>query len=151
MDLAFEYIQQNGITTEQAYPYTAQNGQCHQNITVITKLSGHQDVPRDNQQALKAAVAQQPVSIAIEADQSIFQFYQSGVLTSGCGTALDHGVLLVGYGTEMVNGKATDYWLVKNSWGATWGDQGYIKLGRSNKTNDPGVCGIASQPSFPLL
>lgn len=85
-----------------------------------------------------AALEHQPVSVAIEADQRAFQNYHSGVLTEGCGTKLDHGVLAVGYGTE--NG--TPYFLVKNSWGPTWGDKGYIKIGQNN------VCGILSQPVF---
>jgi C1A family cysteine protease len=97
---------------------------------------------------LKAAVAQQPVAVAIEADTRYFQSYSSGVLTSSsCGTSLDHGVLTVGYGTE--NG--IDYWNVKNSWGTSWGDQGYVKIGRSSSTNDPGICGISMDPSFPTV
>jgi C1A family cysteine protease len=97
---------------------------------------------------LKAAVAQQPVSIAISADTKYFQSYSSGVLTSStCYTSLDHGVLIVGYGVE--NG--IKYWLVKNSWSTSWGDQGYVKIARSDSTNDPGVCGIAMDASFPSV
>jgi len=97
---------------------------------------------------LKEAVYNTPVSIAIEADTRVFQMYTGGVLTSEeCGTNLDHGVLIVGYGEE----SGTAYWLVKNSWGPTWGDQGYIKIERSDSTNDKGVCGIAMQPSFPIV
>ena len=102
----------------------------------------------NDQLSLKAAVAQQPVSIAIEADTAYFQSYSSGVLTSSaCGQNLDHGVLVVGYGAE--NGQK--YWLVKNSWSTSWGDQGYVKIARSDSTNDKGVCGIAMQPSFPSV
>ena len=97
---------------------------------------------------MKAAVAQQPVAIAIEADTRYFQSYSGGVLTSSsCGTNLDHGVLIVGYGTE--NG--IDYWLVKNSWGTSWGDKGYVKIARSSSTNDVGICGVAMDPSFPIV
>merc|ERR1712054_635219 len=82
---------------------------------------------------LKSALQSNPVSIAIEADQSAFQNYKSGVLSSGCGTQLDHGVLAAGYGTE----SGTTYWKVKNSWGGSWGDAGYIKIGRQGN-----VCGV---------
>jgi C1A family cysteine protease len=89
-----------------------------------------------------------PVSIAIEADTKVFQLYSSGVLTgSACGTNLDHGVLIAGYGEE--NG--IKYWLVKNSWSTSWGADGYLKIERSDSTNDAGVCGIAMQPSFPVV
>jgi C1A family cysteine protease len=94
------------------------------------------------------AIAEQPVSIAIEADQKDFQLYQSGVFTATCGTTLDHGVLVVGYGTE----QGEDYYLVKNSWGTSWGDQGYIKLGRGPQYNHgQGQCGILLEASYPLL
>jgi C1A family cysteine protease len=111
-------------------------------------MSSCSDVKPNDQLSLKAAVTQQPVAIAIEADTRYFQSYSSGVLTaSTCGTNLDHGVLIVGYGTE--NGQ--DYWLVKNSWGTSWGENGYVKIARSSSTNDPGICGIAMDPSFPSV
>ena len=114
----------------------------------VAHISSCSDVKPNDQISLKGAVAQQPVAIAIEADTRYFQSYSTGVLTStSCGTTLDHGVLIVGYGSE--NGQ--DYWLVKNSWGTTWGDKGYVKIARSSSTNDPGICGIAMDPSFPTV
>ena len=90
----------------------------------------------------------QPVSVAIQADTILFQHYSSGIITDvKCGTNLDHAVLIVGYGTE--NG--IDYWLVKNSWGTEWGDNGYVKILRTDSCDDIGICGIAAQPSYPVI
>jgi C1A family cysteine protease len=93
------------------------------------------------------ALVQQPVSVAVEADQDVFQLYGGGVMTKKCGTNLDHGVLAVGYGT--LNNQ--DYWLVKNSWGADWGQKGYIMLGRGTQYGATGQCGIQMDPSFPVV
>ena len=147
MDGAFKYAVDHGMCTESSYPYTAKDGSCH-SCSAVVSVSGCADFKANNQVALKEAVANAPVSIAIEADTKYFQSYTSGVLTSSsCGTNLDHGVLIVGYGTE--NG--IKYWLVKNSWGVTWGEQGYVKIARSDSTNDPGICGIGMQPSYPVV
>jgi cathepsin L len=151
MDGAFKYAIDNGMCTEAAYPYTSgvtkTAGTCH-SCSAVDHFSSCSDVKPNDQISLKAAVAQQPVSIAIEADTKYFQSYSSGVLTSSsCGQNLDHGVLIVGYGTE--NG--IKYWLVKNSWSTSWGDQGYVKIARSDSTNDKGICGIGMQPSFPSV
>ena len=147
MDGAFQFAIDNGMCTEQEYSYTAKQGSCEQCTKEIT-ISSCQDVPSKNQMALKEAVSIGPVSVAIEADTRTFQLYKSGVITSdACGTKLDHGVLTAGYGEE----DGIMYWLVKNSWGSSWGEQGYVKIERSDKTNDPGVCGISMQPSFPIV
>jgi C1A family cysteine protease len=148
MDGAFKYGIQSGMCSETAYPYTSgatgTGGSCKA-CSATYKFSTCADVKPNDQVSLKGAVATQPVSVAIQADSAYFQLYKSGVLTStSCGTNLNHGVLTVGYGTE--NG--TPYWLVKNSWSASWGDQGYVKILRSDSTNDAGICGIAKQPSF---
>ena len=151
MDGAFKYAIDNGMCTESSYPYTSgvtkTAGTCH-SCSAVDHFSSCSDVKPNDQISLKAAVAQQPVSIAIEADTRYFQSYSSGVLTSSsCGTNLDHGVLIVGYGVE--NG--IKYWLVKNSWSTSWGDQGYVKIARSDSTNDAGICGISMSPSFPTV
>jgi len=150
MDYAFEYIIKNkGITTEEAYPYTATGPNTCEAAgkPVAATLSGYKDVPVNNEVALETALVTQPVSVAVEADQSVFQFYTGGVMDSACGTQLDHGVLAVGYGTE--GGK--EYFKVKNSWGADWGDKGYILLGRGAKFNPAGQCGIQMAASVPLV
>lgn len=151
MEGAFKYIIEKGQCSLSSYPYTSgtgQSGSCKTSCSPVAKLTSCSDVKPNDQLSLKAAVAKQPVSIAIEADTKYFQSYSSGILTSAsCGTNLDHGVLITGYGTE--NG--IDYWMVKNSWSTSWGDQGYVKIARSSSTNDQGICGIAMQPSFPTV
>jgi C1A family cysteine protease len=147
MEGAFKYVIEHGQCSLASYPYTAKDGTCT-SCTTVAHVSSCSDVKPSDQISLKGAVAQQPVSIAIEADTRYFQSYSGGVLTSSsCGTSLDHGVLIVGYGTE--NG--IDYWLVKNSWGTSWGIDGYVKIARSDSTNDAGICGVAMDPSFPSV
>jgi C1A family cysteine protease len=150
MDQAFQYIIDNkGITTEAAYPYSATgpNTCVAAGKPVAATISGFKDVAANSETALLTAIAQQPVSVAVEADQSVFQFYSGGVMDSACGTQLDHGVLAVGYGTDA--GK--DYYIVKNSWGADWGMAGYILLARGAKFNPSGQCGIQQMASYPVV
>jgi len=148
MDYGFQYIIDNkGITTEAAYPYKAQDGTCKSSgLSVAATIKSFKDVPTNSETALMTAIYQQPVSVAVEADQDVFQLYAGGVMTKKCGTNLDHGVLAVGYGT--LGGK--DYYLVKNSWGASWGDKGYIMLGRGAAYGAAGQCGIQMDPSYPV-
>lgn len=151
MDYGFQYIITNkGITTEDAYPYTATGPNTCESAgkPVAATLSGYQDVPANSDSALMSAIAKQPVSVAIEADQGVFQFYSGGVMTGSCGTNLDHGVLAVGYGTDSNGG---DYYKVKNSWGATWGEEGYIRLGRGSTFAPNGQCGILMAASYPVV
>jgi C1A family cysteine protease len=145
MDNAFKYIKTAPLETESDYAYTARDGSCsYVSSKGVGKVTSYSDVTPNSPAQLQAAVAQGPVSVAIEADQYSFQGYTSGVITKGCGTSLDHGVLAVGYGTDATAG---DYFIVKNSWGASWGDQGYVKIGANAKNGN--VCGILSAASIP--
>merc|ERR1711865_357544 len=164
MDDGFKYIEAKGDVLETDYAYTAKTGTCqaskqsaHDGIAP-GKVTGKHDVTTNSESQMMAAVAQGPVSVAIEADQSGFQFYKTGVFSGTCGNKLDHGVLAVGYGTD--GGK--DYWKIKNSWAATWGDKGYIRVKRGSAkstgrnllggggTKD-GECGLLKQPSYPTV
>ena len=147
MDDAFKYIIANkGLTTEANYPYTAKDGTCDKTkaAAVAATISAFTDVAPKNPTALQNAVAQQPVSIAVEADQAAWQLYKSGTISKNCGTSLDHGVLVVGYDTTA----SPPFWIVKNSWGASWGQAGYIQIEISTGS---GICGINLQPSYPTV
>lgn len=148
MDNAFKWISTNGLCSEQDYPYTSGTGvidTCKSTCIPVnnSKVINYIDV-KPTMIDLQTAVARQPISIAIEADHLSFQLYSKGVYHSDCGTNLDHGVLLVGYGTL----DDLDYWIVKNSWGDTWGDKGYIKILKNSIVNG-GECGILLSASYP--
>ncbi|KAK6152749.1 hypothetical protein DH2020_012388 [Rehmannia glutinosa] len=147
MDYAFQFIISNGgMDTEDDYPYRGFDGKCdpaRKNAKVVS-IDGYEDVPQD-EKALQKALAHQPVSVAIEASGRALQLYSSGVFTGECGTELDHGVVAVGYGTE--NG--VDYWIVRNSWGTDWGEDGYFRIERNVVGNPSGKCGIVMEASYP--
>jgi len=145
MDNGFSFLEKNAACTESSYPYKGVGGSCKASScsTGIPKggVTGYKDVS-GGESGLMSAVEQQPVSVAIEADQSAFQLYSGGVMTGSCGTQLDHGVLAVGFGSA----SGQDYWKVKNSWGASWGENGYIRMIRGQNQ-----CGITNQPSYPVV
>ena len=162
MDNAFNWIgKTGGVCSESSYPYTSgvtkTAGTCAMSKcsnVAHTASTSHVDVQTNSDNALMTALAQQPVSVAIEADQKAFQLYSTGVFTAGCGTTLDHGVGLVGYGTM----SGTDYYILRNSWGASWGASGYMYLGRGNDpaTAKPynggaGQCGVLGEASYPVV
>lgn len=158
-EYAFQYVIDNNLTTDALYPYTAsasasataslQNNACKAaGKPYAVSASSYMNVPANSELALTTLIALQPISVAVEADQSAFQFYSGGVMTKACGTNLDHAALAVGYGT---NTQGQDYYKVKNSWGADWGMNGYILLGRGAGFSAQGQCGIQMDPSFPLV
>ena len=144
---AFLWYESNLAEREEDYSYTAQTGTCHaSDYDGVTGDKGYQMVTQSSSSALMASIEAGPTSVAIEADKIAFQGYSSGILNSdACGTTLDHGVLAVGYGTE--DGQA--YYLVKNSWGTSWGDAGYVKI--ANNGDGAGICGIQMSAVRPKM
>jgi len=146
MDGAMTYVESNPLDTEDNYPYEGKDGTCNAPKTGLT-ISSHYDVASESPSALKTAVSKGPVSVAIEADKYYFQSYTGGIMDSTkCGTSLDHGVLVVGYGSD--NG--SDYWLLKNSWGASWGEDGFFRIARDMTKNGAGICGLQMEPVQPV-
>lgn len=146
---AFMFIIKNGgITTEANYPYIGDEGTCNKEkaANATATIKDYEKVPPNNESSLMQAVAKQPVSVAIDAGSSDFRFYSGGIFTGHCGTSLNHAVVTVGYGMDE---DGTDYWLVKNSWGALWGEEGYIRM-QKNVDDARGLCGIAMLPSYPV-
>ncbi|KAK8300259.1 hypothetical protein V6Z11_D05G371600 [Gossypium hirsutum] len=147
---AFEYVIRNqGITTEESYPYQETQETCdtEKQINKVATINEYQMVPENDEEALLKVVASQPVSVAIEGHGQDFRFYSGGVFTGDCGNALSHAVTVVGYGTSE---EGLNYWLVKNSWGETWGEKGYIRIQRDANTPG-GLCGIAMKASYPVM
>lgn len=147
MDYAFQFIvSQGGLHKEDDYPYLMEEGTCDEkrDESEVVTIDGYHDVPANDELSLLKALANQPLSVAIEASGRDFQFYKGGVFDGHCGTALDHGVAAVGYGST----KGLDYIIVKNSWGAKWGEKGFIRMKR-NIGKAEGLCGIYKMASFP--
>ena len=134
MSYAFKYTKDKGISTQAEYPYKAIDQTCKPTTGNKFKISGYTDVPANSAAQLKAAIAKQPVAVAVQADQPAFRSYKSDVITISCGANLNHGVLTIGYETS----ETPDY-KVKNSWEASWDDNGYVRIGINDGA---GVCGI---------
>lgn len=147
MGTAIQYAHDYGLELESDYPYHAVDQTCQYDKTKVhAKPTGVQNVATNNALALKTAIADGPVSVAIEADTFVFQFYSGGILNSkACGTNLDHGVVAVGYGAD-ASGKP--YYIVRNSWGSSWGLGGYINIAI---VDGAGICGIQMEPVYPTF
>ena len=145
MDSAFQYvISVGGLATQKDYPYTATDGNCKSGLKRVAPITSFTDVPVNSADALKAAIAKQPVAVAIEADTFTFQGYTGGVINdASCGTNLDHGVVAVGYNDE----DKVPYFKVRNSWGKRWGEAGHVRIGIKD---GEGICGIQMSASYPV-
>ncbi|ELR24500.1 cathepsin L 2 precursor, putative [Acanthamoeba castellanii str. Neff] len=142
----FAYLQRSGGTTFQSeYPYTGRVGTCQaQSKRKVAQVESHKMIRRGDENDLMQALSTVgTIAIAYNAGTQAHAYYRSGVLdVPGCGNTPTHAVLLVGYGNE--GGK--DYWLLKNSWGTSWGEAGYFKLVRGKN-----MCGIADWASYPVV
>ncbi|GAB4860563.1 hypothetical protein Ancab_035724 [Ancistrocladus abbreviatus] len=148
MEWAFKWIMKDKLTDAHTYPYTGEQGNCNQSKVgvPVASIDDYKCVPKDDEYALKQAVAFQPVSVVIHVGSPAFRFYHEGVFNGDCGTSLNHGVAVVGYGATV---DGTKYWTVKNSWGIEWGEKGYVRMERDISAPG-GLCGIAKDGSFPI-
>uniref|UniRef100_A0ACD5WQJ7 Uncharacterized protein n=1 Tax=Avena sativa TaxID=4498 RepID=A0ACD5WQJ7_AVESA len=139
-------VENGGLTTEADYPYRAVRGPCDRAKSArhAATIRGQGAIPPQNELVMQKAVAGQPVAVAIEVGSGM-QFYKSGVYSGPCGTRLAHAVTVVGYGTDPATG--VKYWIVKNSWGQTWGEGGFVRMRRD--VGGPGICGIALDVAYP--
>jgi C1A family cysteine protease len=151
---AWNYLQTNAQETEADYPYSdgsflfGVTGTCTANTSlgVVKTVAGNDYVVVGHTNSdMMSAIDRQPVSVAVDASRNVFMYYTTGVITSDCGVRIDHAVVAVGYGTE--NGQ--DYFLVRNSWGPNWGDQGFLRIGQSPSNGSPGICAINEMPYYP--
>jgi xylem cysteine proteinase len=144
---ALIYTSENGIELMSDYPFTGATGKCNFNkADVVAQNQGYYNVQPQSVDALKTAIAQQPTMVGIQANQLVFQFYTGGVISALCGDKVDHAVTAVGYGS--INGK--DAFIIKNSWGPTWGAQGYVYISTDGTANGGnGVCGVLGMPCYP--
>jgi C1A family cysteine protease len=146
VDQAFEYVKAKGLPTEATYPYLSANEKCNHTLAdqVAVKITGYVDVQANSSSALLTAIAQQPISVGVEADQLSWTFYKSGVITKDCGISIDHAVVIDGYDTT----QNPPYYIVRNSWGPKWGMAGYVLI---EIKDGPGMCGIQQLPSYPYF
>jgi len=142
MPPAFEWLEQRGGSCTGAdYAYTGRDGKCKP-CTPAVKVLNYESLPAYNVGAMESKLQETVLAIGVSAGNSAFQFYSRGVLDSrSCGTDLDHGVAIVGMGNDAESGK--DYFLVRNSWGKSWGEGGHIRLVRGKN-----MCGCEMEPSY---
>ena len=147
IETSYGYAKDFGMMQAQDYPYTGFGSGCKYQADKVVppRPTGYQQVSRNNVTALKLALSTGPVSALIEADRQVFRLYSRGILnTDKCGIDADHGIAIVGWGKDEIN--RIDYWIVKNTWGTGWGEQGYVRIGIYEGA---GVCGIQQVAFYP--
>ena len=144
MQSAYVYLEKHNSCTESQYPYDAQTESCHKKRCINGPRVSLYCTAQKGEEYMKALLfTKGPIAVAIDASSEFFRFYGSGIITAdSCGTSLDHGVLVVGYGIE----KNNPYWIIKNSWGTTWGEGGYFRLERGKD-----ACGVSRNAVIPFL
>ena len=143
---AMDWTKTHPLETEADYPYVAQDAACKYNASKgKVKATKVVAVTRNSPTQFKAALANGPISVSVDASSSLFHQYKSGIITStACGTHTDHAVLVVGWGHDS---KVGDFYIVKNSWGTRYGEHGYLRI---KITDGVGLCAINSKPYYPL-
>lgn len=143
MDQAFDYFKLQATELTSDYRYNARDQKCKADPTkFVAHLTAYTDVPPKSSAQLQAAAAKTVIAIAVDAES--WQDYDSGIIDSDCFYDLDHGVAIVGYGTD----RKQNYWIVRNSWSDSWGENGYVRVLNNGKENDKGMCGINMAPSY---
>ena len=143
IDDAYKYAINKGLCSDEDYPYKARGEDCKDDkCTASIHIKSYEVVPRGDGEALKQAASKAPVSVAVDASSAVFQMYTGGVIDStACGYIPNHAVLAVGYTDE--------YWIVKNSWGKKWGEDGYVRI--AYQATGGGICGINMAGTYPVF
>ena len=144
---AYNYYKKHFAAEEKNYSYTAKDGQCAYDTAKHTevKTTGYINVSKNSPTQMKAALEKGVLAVSIEADQRVFQSYKSGIFDSTeCGSRLDHATNVVGWGST----GGTEYWIMRNSWGKTWGEKGYMRV---KQVSGKGICGIQKEPLYPTV
>lgn len=150
MEFSYDYLQAFKAQNFTSYPYTGAQGSCAYKSTMgIVSTIGYGYAIINDPASMITLLQQQPLAVGIDAGSSSFMFYSSGVYSDNtCGTSINHAVTLVGYGTDSAG---TPFWIIKNSWGTSWGESGYVRIKRDTSAGSAGMCGINTYVVYPKI